>query len=241
MEEGGEEEWEVGERKIGREGGREGGRRKGKEEERWRKGQGGEKGQEQRRGKTGTLSALSPGASTGPGMEEVLINMTVCGRERRDERLQCWPSWFYLKHCPATGADVWSSHQSIVKYLTWRSSTSSVRHNSPILALLPYHLSRPRSSFSFFPSCRQSKGKHLLLTGSLSLSLSLSSVFLFSCLWESVRHFLCLFAVGPENLWNSLSRGLSLQWHHEAPFARREEPQGDSHWADSACCRAGGF
>lgn len=34
MEEGGEEEWEVGERKIGREGGREGGRRKGKEEER---------------------------------------------------------------------------------------------------------------------------------------------------------------------------------------------------------------
>lgn len=56
----------------------------------------------------------------------------------------------------------------------WRSSTSSVRHNSPILTLLPYHLSRPRSSFSFFPSCRQSKGKHLLLTGSLSLSLRFS-------------------------------------------------------------------
>lgn len=61
---------------------------------------------------------------------------------------------------------------------TWRSSASSVQHNSPILALHLYHLSRPCSSFFFFlrlpllqAEQRKASPAHCL-EGSLSLRFS---------------------------------------------------------------------
>lgn len=94
---GGEEEWGVGEKEGGSRGsGKEGGGKGG-----WGRGEGiGTEG-----GKRGALSALSPGPSTGPGTEEVLIIMSMWEREKRREPAMLTFTTL-LNALPRDGADI---------------------------------------------------------------------------------------------------------------------------------------